>query len=195
MGADPVKVFNHVNRFLLPPRGSRSATPPWLYPEWSARTARSEEVSRLGIRRRCSCRNGIVSELSTEGSFPVGLIPEAEYTSVRLQLEPDDTLVLFSDGVTEAEDPDHELFEVAGLTKVMTDRDPESIEDLQAAILGMEYRDFTRGEHQSDDDLTLLVGCFATTRLLAPLPSGPADLDLRYRCPASSVGVLHRRIC
>ncbi|MEI9969840.1 MAG: SpoIIE family protein phosphatase [Terracidiphilus sp.] len=62
---------------------------------------------------------------------------------------------LFSDGVTEAEDPDHELFEVAGLTKVLTGRDPESIEDLQTAILDG-VRDFTRGEHQSDD-LTLLV--------------------------------------
>ena len=39
------------------------------------------------------------------GSFPVGLIPEAEYTSARMQLEPEDTLVLFSDGVTEAENP------------------------------------------------------------------------------------------
>jgi sigma-B regulation protein RsbU (phosphoserine phosphatase) len=96
-----------------------------------------------------------VSELYTEGSFPVGLIPEAEFTSERLQLEPEDTLVLFSDGVTEAEDPDHELFEVAGLAKVMTGRDPESIENLQQAILDG-VRDFTRGEHQSDD-LTLLV--------------------------------------
>jgi serine phosphatase RsbU (regulator of sigma subunit) len=46
-----------------------------------------------------------VSELYNEGSFPVGLIPEADYTSARLQLEPEDTLVLFSDGVTEAENP------------------------------------------------------------------------------------------
>ena len=67
-------------------------------------------------------RQGKVSELYTEGSFPVGLIAEADYASARLQLEPEDTLVLFSDGVTEAEDPDHELFEVSGLSKVLEGR-------------------------------------------------------------------------
>ena len=64
-------------------------------------------------------RKGKVSELYTEGSFPVGLIPEAEYASARLQLEPEDTLVLFSDGVTEAENVEHELFEVSGLSRAV----------------------------------------------------------------------------
>ena len=55
-------------------------------------------------------RKGKVSELYTEGSFPVGLIPEADYASARLQLEPEDTLVLFSDGVTEAENAEPRAF-------------------------------------------------------------------------------------
>jgi len=46
---------------------------------------------------------------TSEGSFPVGLIKPPN--SLRsLQLEPGDTLVLFSDGITEAENPERELY-------------------------------------------------------------------------------------
>jgi phosphoserine phosphatase RsbU/P len=152
MGADPVKVFNHVNRFLC--RHAEVGRYATMFIGMVGADGTLEYI-KAGHPSPLLLRNGKVSELYTEGSFPVGLIPEAEFTSVRLQLEPDDTLVLFSDGVTEAEDPDHELFEVTGLTKVMTGRDRESIEDLQQAILDG-VRDFTKGEHQSDD-LTLLV--------------------------------------
>ncbi len=152
MGADPVKVFNHVNRFLC--RHAEVGRYATMFIGMIGADGTLEYI-KAGHPSPLLLRKGQVSELYTEGSFPVGLIPEAEFTSVRMQLEPDDTLVLFSDGVTEAEDPDHELFEVAGLTKVMTGRNPESIEDLQGAILDG-VRDFTRGEHQSDD-LTLLV--------------------------------------
>jgi sigma-B regulation protein RsbU (phosphoserine phosphatase) len=100
-------------------------------------------------------RRGEVSELYTEGSFPVGLIPEAEYSSARLQLEPEDTLVLFTDGVTEAENPDHELFDVEGLTQALRGKSELAVEALQQSILDS-VKAFTRGASQSDD-ITLLV--------------------------------------
>ena len=101
-------------------------------------------------------RKGQVSELYTEGSFPVGLIPEAELRRERMQLEPEDTLVLFSDGVTEAENPDHELFEVSGLTKVMTGREPESDRRSASGRSSMECATLPGAPAQSDD-ITLLV--------------------------------------
>ena len=73
----------------------------------------------------------------------------------RLQLEPDDTLVLFSDGISEAEDPDRKLFEVSGLRDVLASQQGASAEDVQKAILDSVHG-FTRGAHQSDD-LDLLV--------------------------------------
>ena len=85
-----------------------------------------------------------MSELYTEGSFPVGLIPEAEYTSARLQLEPEDTLVLFSDGVTEAENPDHELFEVSGLSQALAGQKDVPVEELQQSILDCGARLYAR---------------------------------------------------
>jgi serine phosphatase RsbU (regulator of sigma subunit) len=152
MGADPVRVFNHINRFLCHhSEVGRYAT---MFIGMVGEDGMFEYI-KAGHPSPLLLRQGKVTELYTEGSFPVGLIAEADYPSARLQLEPEDTLVLFSDGVTEAEDPDHELFEVAGLSKVLEGRINESVEDLKQAILDA-VRAFTRGADQSDD-LTLLV--------------------------------------
>ena len=66
-------------------------------------------------------RHGEIVQPFTETSFPVGLIPNAEYAVSSVTLEPDDTLVLFSDGVTEAMDPDEEMFGRAGLLKAVVE--------------------------------------------------------------------------
>ncbi|MGA9063274.1 MAG: SpoIIE family protein phosphatase [Terracidiphilus sp.] len=152
MGADPVKVFNHINKFLC--RHAEVGRYATMFIGILGRDGMLEYI-KAGHPSPLLLRQGSVSELYTEGSFPVGLIPEAEYTSARLQLEPEDTLVLFSDGVTEAENANHDLFEVAGLSRVLAGKQGESVEELQQSILDA-VRGFTKGAKQSDD-LTLLV--------------------------------------
>ncbi len=155
VGTDPVTVFNHINRFLC--RHAEVGRYATMFIGMLGRDGMLEYI-KAGHPSPLLLRQGKVSELYTEGSFPVGLIPEAEYTSARLQLEPEDTLVLFSDGVTEAEDPNHELFEVQGLSRVLTGQQAAPVEALQQSILDA-VREFTRGAKQSDIslDLTLLV--------------------------------------
>ncbi|MBW4025975.1 SpoIIE family protein phosphatase [Acidipila rosea] len=48
-------------------------------------------------------------------NLPVGLLPDAIYSSEIIQLEPGERFVLFTDGVTEAEDPSGEFFGEARL--------------------------------------------------------------------------------
>ena len=152
MGADPVKVFNHINRFLC--RHAEVGRYATMFIGLLGEDGMLEYI-KAGHPSPLLLRQGNVSELYTEGSFPVGLIPEAEYTSARLQLEPEDTLVLFSDGVTEAENSAHELFEVSGLSQVLAGRKDVPVEELQQSVFDA-VRDFTKGAEQSDD-ITLLV--------------------------------------
>ena len=49
-----------------------------------------------------------------DGDVPVGLLPGAEFHAVRFSLAPGGRLLLLSDGVTEAENPEGEEFGVAG---------------------------------------------------------------------------------
>lgn len=157
MGADPVKVFNHINRFLC--RHSEVGRYATIFIGLLDRDGRFEYI-KAGHPSPLLMRGGQVSELYTEGSFPVGLIPEAEYTACTLQLEPEDTLVLFSDGVTEAEDPEHRLLEVCGLSQALDGCHEKPLDQLQQSVLES-VRAFTRGASQSDD-ITLLVVRYRT---------------------------------
>ena len=152
MGADPVKVFNHINRFLC--RHAEVGRYATMFIGLLSKDGMFEYI-KAGHPSPLLLRQGNVSELYTEGSFPVGLIPEADYTSAQLQLEPEDTLVLFSDGVTEAENSAHDLFEVSGLSQVLAGRKDVPVEELQQSVFDA-VRDFTKGAEQSDD-ITLLV--------------------------------------
>ncbi len=83
------------------------------------------------------------------------LVPEAEYTAVKIKLEPGDTIILFSDGVTEAMDPAEQLFGVPRLREVLNGHMQTVLEDLQQLVL-QSVENFARGASQADD-LTLLL--------------------------------------
>jgi serine phosphatase RsbU (regulator of sigma subunit) len=158
MGADPVKVFNHVNKFLCHhSEVGRYAT---MFIGIIGRDGMLEYI-KAGHPSPLLLRKGQVTELYNEGSFPVGLIAEASYESACLQLEPEDTLVLFSDGVTEAENVNHDLFEVSGLSQALAGKQDVPVEVLQQSVLDA-VSAFSRGASQSDD-ITLLVVRYRAT--------------------------------
>ncbi len=101
-------------------------------------------------------RCGKLAEPFTEGCCPVGLIAGTEYKAARVKLEIGDTLVLFSDGVTEAADPDEELFGVHRLREALAGRHDAPLDHLQKAVFDS-IENFTRGASQADDITLLLV--------------------------------------
>ena len=88
-------------------------------------------------------------------NFPVGMFSEAEYQSTRVQVEPGDFLVIYTDGVSEASNNQNELFEEARLRTIIESFKGATVEELGDTIReGM--RAFTEGAPQSDD-ITILV--------------------------------------
>jgi serine phosphatase RsbU (regulator of sigma subunit) len=176
LGNDPALLFNHVNRFLCDhTEVGRYATVFFglLDPDGHLEFINAGHPSPFLIRR------GAAEEAFTEGSYPVGLVPEAEYTAACLKLEPGDTLVLFTDGVTEAMDPDEELFGMPRLRQVLTGQQQCPLEHLQKCILEA-VENFTRGAHQADD-LTLLI-----VRYRATAASATTDTDVSSSVSDSS---------
>jgi phosphoserine phosphatase RsbU/P len=172
LGTDPARVFNHVNRFLCEhSEVGRYATVFFGLLDNDGHL----EFINAGHPSPFLIRRGAAEEAFTEGSFPVGLVPEAEYTAARLKLEPGDTLVLFTDGVTEAMDPEEELFGMARLRQVLTGQMECPLEQLQKCVLEA-VENFTRGARQADD-LTLLI-----VRYRATVASATTDTSV----PASS---------
>jgi phosphoserine phosphatase RsbU/P len=152
-GSDPVRVFNHINRFLCEhAEVGRYAT---MFFGILDRTGQFVFIN-AGHPSPLILRRGEVTELLSEGSFPVGLIPEANYTVATVNLQPSDTLILFTDGVTEAMDSEEQMFGVSRLQKVLTGQHNVPLEDLQKAIL-QSVETFSRGTSQADDITVLLV--------------------------------------
>jgi sigma-B regulation protein RsbU (phosphoserine phosphatase) len=178
LGTDPACVFNHVNRFLCDhSEVGRYATVFFgiLDEEGHLEFINAGHPSPFLIRR------GVAEEAFTEGSYPVGLVPEAEYTAACLKLEPGDTLVLFSDGVTEAMDPDEQLFGVPRLKQVLTGQMECPLEQLQKCVLES-VENFARGAHQADD-LTLLIVRYRATAASATTDT---DVPMSSSTPSSS---------
>ncbi|HEY2119341.1 MAG TPA: SpoIIE family protein phosphatase [Candidatus Acidoferrum sp.] len=168
LGTDPALVFNHVNRFLCDhSEVGRYATMFFGILEVSGKL----EFINAGHPSPILLRGDLVEEAFTEGSFPVGLVPEAEFTTLKLQLEPNDTLVLFSDGVTEAMDPEEELYGVPRLREVLKGRPDSPLDEIQKVVLES-VENFARGARQADD-LTLLVVRYRGTGSL-----GVTDTDV-----------------
>jgi serine phosphatase RsbU (regulator of sigma subunit) len=99
-------------------------------------------------------RDGRFERLEGNG-LALGMFEKATYESHAVTIEPGDLLVLYSDGITEAENPSGRAFDESGLEQVIAraaDGDPESI---GRAVLGAV--DAHADGMRLYDDLTVLV--------------------------------------
>lgn len=87
---------------------------------------------------------------------PLGMFEDAKYPMCDCSLAPDDTLLLYTDGITEAEGPKHALFGDERLLEVCRSVQSHSPKDVCQTVLQSVSR-HTMGCRQSDD-ITLL--CF-----------------------------------
>lgn len=91
-----------------------------------------------------------------EGSVPVGLFESAQYADAHEQLRPDDVLVIYSDGVTEALNGHGEEFGEERLVNVIKEHYTADPALLLAAIVGA-VQTFAHGAPPHDDVTALVV--------------------------------------
>jgi sigma-B regulation protein RsbU (phosphoserine phosphatase) len=80
--------------------------------------------------------DGEVEEIRPEGGMLVGALPDARFTTCRLHLEPGETLLLYTDGLTEAR-PDGAFFGEDGLTAFLSSRARTTAEQLIGELTGL----------------------------------------------------------
>jgi len=152
-GTDPVQVLAQLNRFLCDHYDvGRYAT---MFFSLLDRNGRLYYIN-AGHTSPLLMRAGQVSDLVTEGSLPVGLVPEATFAAKTVDLMPGDTLALYSDGITEAIDPDQNPFGDERLSQVLAGKQHMPLAELQKDIL-QSVETFCRGASQSDDITVMLV--------------------------------------
>ncbi len=93
--------------------------------------------------------NARIEELSTGGMI-IGMFPQSAYEEGLVQLHPGDTLMLFTDGVSEAHDPQQEEFGDDRLKDLLHRTAHLPIEEMSARIL-VELRAWMSNAPQHDD--------------------------------------------
>lgn len=90
--------------------------------------------------------------------IPLGIEPDFTYQTVTVELHPGDLVLVFSDGVTEAEDPYGKVLGLQGLSDIIYATHPASAEDqINALRLGLEVH--RQGLPTRDDVALLLFRC------------------------------------
>lgn len=91
-----------------------------------------------------------------ESGLPLGCAVVRTYKSTELSLEPGDSVVLYTDGITEAMDVAGQIYTAGRLRHVLSLAPPD-VDRMGEAVLN-DVRQFTRGRTQSDDICLL---CFS----------------------------------
>ena len=87
--------------------------------------------------------------------FPLGIDEDGTWTRETVQIHPGDVLVLYTDGVPDAQNPEGEFFKQWRLVNVAKKNLGQTAEDLQKSILDAVY-DFVM-DAPAFDDITLMV--------------------------------------
>jgi sigma-B regulation protein RsbU (phosphoserine phosphatase) len=88
--------------------------------------------------------------------MPLGLMPTATYTASEATLEPGDTMVLYTDGITEAADPDEEEFGRERLGECCVENRELPVDQL-AEKLHTTVDEFTQGVPYHDDRTLVIL--------------------------------------
>jgi sigma-B regulation protein RsbU (phosphoserine phosphatase) len=88
--------------------------------------------------------------------MPLGILPEGEFTAGERTLGVGDTLILYTDGITEPENPEEEEYGQDRLGEVCVKHRSEPIGELMATIEEDLYQ-FVRGVPFLDDRTMVLI--------------------------------------
>jgi sigma-B regulation protein RsbU (phosphoserine phosphatase) len=150
-GHPPSEVCSHLNRYLYKVTdATRFAT--FFYAEWN-RAERCLSYINAGhnapiLRRSSSSRR--LEALSP----PLGLFLDTQYHVGRIELQPGDLIVLYSDGITEAGAREGKEFGDARLEDVVAAHAPEPLAEIRERVVEA-VREWSGQE--PEDDMTLLL--------------------------------------
>ena len=151
--SSPGEVLERVNETLLariPPNTFVTCFYAILYPE-NGRLVFANAGHNLPCRRH----NGNVDELRARG-MPLGLMPGMGYEEKETLLTPGDSILIYSDGLVEAHDPQRrEMFGFPRLRRIVAEHAAE--EGSLVDFLMDELRSFTGDGWEQEDDITLVT--------------------------------------
>jgi serine phosphatase RsbU (regulator of sigma subunit) len=110
--------------------------------------------ANAGHNLPCRRRNGQADELKARG-MPLGLMPGIGYEEKETFLTPEDSILIYSDGLVEAHNPQREMFGFPRLRRLVAEYAAE--EGSLVNFLMDEFLFFTGDKWEQEDDITLVT--------------------------------------
>jgi serine phosphatase RsbU (regulator of sigma subunit)/pSer/pThr/pTyr-binding forkhead associated (FHA) protein len=153
-GVPAEEIFTSVSHLLF------ERTPPEKY----ATSFMATVDPKTGVFRYCNAGHNPGLLLRADGEtewlestgMPLGILPEGVFTAEERTLESGDTLILYTDGITEPEDPDEEEYGQDRLGDVCIANRSKPLDDIITAIEEDLYQ-FVRGVPFLDDRTLVLI--------------------------------------
>ncbi len=157
-GVEPQQLMGHVNRIAHSyTRDSEFIT--FFYCVLDTRTGEIRYVN-AGHNLPCVLRSNGEKEFLDKGGLIVGVMPNVEYEDAVVALDPGDSIVLFTDGVTEALNPLEEMFGDERLEDLLVEHRDLGARGIEERVY-TELKDFVAGAAQADDITMVVVKCCA----------------------------------
>jgi sigma-B regulation protein RsbU (phosphoserine phosphatase) len=125
-----------------------------LYAVWNDENS-TLQIANAGAVQPLFCRNGEVETVRAEG-FPLGMFPNVKYEEFTLSTQPGDSLIFFSDGISDAENSDGDMFGDDRLKAVVKKNHGKPASKIADAILA-EVSKFQGGREHFDDETVVVL--------------------------------------
>ncbi len=113
----PAAVLEHANHHLCQKRIENSFVTA-IYGVYNAKT-REFTYARAGHNPPLVKKGDSMRRLDRVGGYPLGIDPEQKLDEHTDRFEPGETIILYTDGVTEAMDARHQMFGIAGIERAV----------------------------------------------------------------------------
>jgi sigma-B regulation protein RsbU (phosphoserine phosphatase) len=113
------------------------------------------EIANAGAVQPLISRNGEVETIHAEG-FPLGLFPNVSYEQFTLSLRPGDSVVFFSDGLADAQNPEGEMFGTEQLCDIVQQNAFLGANELADLVMDRISAFQAGAEHFDDETLIVL---------------------------------------
>ena len=152
-GGSPSECMTYVNRLLA----AESVDCMFVTVFYGILNVQTGEIvyCNAGHNPPCVLKNGTVETLPISTNPMVGAVDGVNYQENKLKLENGETLVMFTDGVTEAMNSSFEEYGDERLNGVLENIDASSCQDM-INVIKSDVANYTEGAEQSDD-ITLLI--------------------------------------
>jgi serine phosphatase RsbU (regulator of sigma subunit) len=113
------------------------------------------KLASAGHNHAILCNGESTDYITAQGGLPVGVIEGAEYENYEFTLEPGQTLLIYSDGVTEAMNLKHETFDEERLLEAARRSAGQHVDDILMAV--REDVSVFVGTATQSDDVTMVA--------------------------------------